>query len=357
MTKGNNNPADSNFLGRWSRRKVRAKTAPLPDTEEEETADQYAVQPTPGQHVPGRMITDAPIDPDSEDKTDDAKLATIDSNQEKANPAASNQTDTVDQEDIAKIDIDALDAESDYTRFMGDNVPEHIRAKALKKLWSSDPLFAKMDLLDEYAEDFTDAVWVVDNLRTSYRVGRGFLSDEEVAEWEELGADSKPKPDASEGPAPDLIGAISVNIESAEQPAVIAMLKASDELHNELSPTENSNLMPVADLIAANVRFVVARLGGRAAGCCALVLGNEDYAEIRRLWVVPQARRKGVASRLVSALEDMARNLNIATIRLRTDNKKEAAINFYRAAGYHEGELFGSYEQDPGRIFMKKSLS
>ena len=82
-------------------------------------------------------------------------------------------------------DIDSLDADSDYTVFMGEGVPETLKKLALRKLWRSDPVLANVDGLVDYGEDFTVSDRVGDAVKTAYRVGKGFVDDEE--EDEELG--------------------------------------------------------------------------------------------------------------------------------------------------------------------------
>ncbi len=52
-------------------------------------------------------------------------------------------------------DIESLDKDSDYTSFMRDGVPENLRRQALNKLWRNDPVFAHIDGLDDYDDDFT----------------------------------------------------------------------------------------------------------------------------------------------------------------------------------------------------------
>ncbi len=75
-------------------------------------------------------------------------------------------------------DIDSLDAESDFTVFMRDGVPDQMRKLALRKLWRSDPVLANLDGLLEYGEDYTDAADVVKNLQTAYQVGKGYATEE-----------------------------------------------------------------------------------------------------------------------------------------------------------------------------------
>ncbi|MCB1505528.1 MAG: DUF3306 domain-containing protein [Hyphomicrobiaceae bacterium] len=90
--------------------------------------------------------------------------------------------------DFSQIDFEALTFDSDYTQFMGKNVPRDVQNKALRQLWLSNPVLANMDGLDDYCEDYTDAAMVpVGGIKTAYRIGKGFLSDSEVAEWEKLG--------------------------------------------------------------------------------------------------------------------------------------------------------------------------
>ena len=97
------------------------------------------------------------------------------------------------EEDFADVDFDALDYESDYRRFMVKGVPELIQRKALRKLWQSNPILACVDGLNDYDEDFTDAALAVDAIKTAYKVGRGYLSDEDLEEMEKIG-----KPDSDE---------------------------------------------------------------------------------------------------------------------------------------------------------------
>lgn len=72
-------------------------------------------------------------------------------------PAVVPGEDTPAGEDAAKDlpPIDSLGKDSDYTPFLGDGVPEKLARAAMRKLWSSDPIFAFRDGLDDYDEDFT----------------------------------------------------------------------------------------------------------------------------------------------------------------------------------------------------------
>jgi len=73
--------------------------------------------------------------------------------------------------------IDGLDAQSDYTVFMRKNVPEAIRRAALRKLWTSDPVLANLDGLNNYDEDYNVIDQAITLAQTSYRPGLGYFDE------------------------------------------------------------------------------------------------------------------------------------------------------------------------------------
>ena len=69
-------------------------------------------------------------------------------------------------------DPDSLKRGDDFTAFMAKAIPDHLRRRALRKLWVSDPVLACLDDLVDYADDYTQAS-AVTNFSTSYQVGKG----------------------------------------------------------------------------------------------------------------------------------------------------------------------------------------
>ena len=88
-------------------------------------------------------------------------------------------------------DIDSLDAESDYTGFLKEGVPEQLQRQALRKLWRSNPVLANLDGLLDYGEDFTDSALVVEGMQTLYKVGKGYATDDETEDTEDAEAMSE----------------------------------------------------------------------------------------------------------------------------------------------------------------------
>lgn len=163
---------DDDFLARWSRRKKESRQglsktdldAPAGETTETETAALADEPLATGEEVEAKSSDD----PESPEETETKELT---------------------EEDFADVDFDALNYESDYGRFMKKGVPETIRRRALKQLYRSNPILANVDGLNDYDDDFTDAALAVEVLQTAYKVGRGYLTDDDIAELDEYGDD------------------------------------------------------------------------------------------------------------------------------------------------------------------------
>ena len=78
-------------------------------------------------------------------------------------------------EELELPDPDTLTKDDDFSGFLSARVPEHLRRRALRRLWTLNPLFANLDGLVDYAEDYTDAATVVPDLQTVYKIGKGML--------------------------------------------------------------------------------------------------------------------------------------------------------------------------------------
>jgi hypothetical protein len=71
--------------------------------------------------------------------------------------------------------IEDLTGESDFTPFLRAEVPEDLHRQALRKLWTSDPVYANDDGLKDYADDYASLFTGGVPVKTLYRVGKGFL--------------------------------------------------------------------------------------------------------------------------------------------------------------------------------------
>lgn len=88
--------------------------------------------------------------------------------------------------------------------------------------------------------------------------------------------------------------------------------------------------------------LVIARVQQQPVGCGALKLHANAPAELKRMWVAPEARGLGVGRRLLQELERHARTMGVAVLRLETNRALPEAIALYRSAGYHEVAAFNT---------------
>jgi hypothetical protein len=90
-----------------------------------------------------------------------------------------------------------LTKDSDFRAFMRPGVPEALRNQALRKLWGSDPVYANLDGLLEYGEDFAAPFRMAGVVATVYRVLEGMPEPEKPAEPAPETAPATPVPAAA----------------------------------------------------------------------------------------------------------------------------------------------------------------
>jgi GNAT superfamily N-acetyltransferase len=101
--------------------------------------------------------------------------------------------------------------------------------------------------------------------------------------------------------------------------------------------------------------LLVARIDGRVGGCVALRPFDGDVCEMKRLFVSPAARGRGIGRRLAEAIVDEARRLGYARMRLDTTPGMETAQTLYEQLGFRE---ITPYRHNPidGTRFLELEL-
>lgn len=149
---------------------------------------------------------------------------------------------------------------------------------------------------------------------------------------------------------------VTIALEPPRQPAVVRLLDLSDAYAASLYPAESNHMVDLSSLEQPVVSFFVARREGDIVGCCALVKAGDGTAEIKRMFVDPEARGLRVGKLLLQALEARAAQLGLTAIRLETGIYQPEAIGLYKAAGYVERPPFGGYQLDPLSLYMEKPI-
>ncbi len=102
--------------------------------------------------------------------------------------------------------------------------------------------------------------------------------------------------------------------------------------------------------------FLVAECDGEPVGCAAWRVHSPGVVEVKRVYVVPTARRLGLAQVLMDALEASAVAAGHRSVVLNTGDRQPEAIELYRRRGYRPAAGYGVYADSPGAVFLGKDI-
>ncbi|HEX5725905.1 MAG TPA: GNAT family N-acetyltransferase [Longimicrobiaceae bacterium] len=155
--------------------------------------------------------------------------------------------------------------------------------------------------------------------------------------------------------APDL-PPILVSIADPHLPESVRLVEHLwDELGELYGDTGPCRFSP-DELVGEGTVFVVASVDGEAVGCGAVLPLEGDVGEVKRIFVEPRARRRGVAGQVLEALEDAARRLGYRALRLETGLHQPGAISLYDGSGWRRIARYGRHVDDPLSVCFEKQL-
>lgn len=95
--------------------------------------------------------------------------------------------------------------------------------------------------------------------------------------------------------------------------------------------------------------FLIAYLAGQPVGCGGWRSHGDagEVAELKRMYTEPQARGRGVARRVLAAVERSAREHGRKRLILECGTRQPEAISLYESSGYQRIENFGYYRDSP----------
>lgn len=156
---------------------------------------------------------------------------------------------------------------------------------------------------------------------------------------------------------------VSVRSGWPDEVGVPELLADLDRYLLGLYPVESNHIDDIGELSRPNVLFAVAELEGVIVGCGAVKLLHDaltggDYGEIKRVFVAQAARGNGVSHRIMDWLEASAAQQGAQSVRLETGGEQPEALTLYKARGYHQRKVFGSYASGSIALslFMEKTL-
>jgi GNAT superfamily N-acetyltransferase len=157
------------------------------------------------------------------------------------------------------------------------------------------------------------------------------------------------------------VGSIDVKFEIEVRPyadpAVAAMVDEVQAEYVELYGGPDAAVVDPADFVPPRGLFLVGLVDGAPVAMGGWRRLADDVAEIKRMYVVRAARRRGFSRRLLEELERSAAAAGVARFVLNTGPEQPAAVALYESVGYRPVTGFGHYACYPGALFYGKPLT
>ncbi len=101
---------------------------------------------------------------------------------------------------------------------------------------------------------------------------------------------------------------------------------------------------------------VLAYAAGEPAGCGAIKNYSAGTMEIKRMFVLPDYRRKGIAEKILAELERWTAELSFSKCILETGKKQPEAIELYKKNGYQPIANYGQYAGVENSVCFEKKI-
>ncbi len=101
---------------------------------------------------------------------------------------------------------------------------------------------------------------------------------------------------------------------------------------------------------------LIVHAGEKSVACAGIKAYSGGDAEIKRVWVEPEYRKKHIASQMMSLLEDRARERGFSRLILQTREIMPDAVGLYTKLGYHRIENYPPYDKLDGAVCFAKEL-
>ena len=137
--------------------------------------------------------------------------------------------------------------------------------------------------------------------------------------------------------------------------AVQLIGELDDHLLAHPYPAQSRHAYSVDKLLREGVVFFVAYYDGELAACGGVKMFDE-YGEVKRMFVRPVHRGKGLGKAILNRLSEYARGNGVKLLRLETGIYQVEAIALYEGWGFSRRTPFGEYVEDPLSVYFEKEL-
>lgn len=149
---------------------------------------------------------------------------------------------------------------------------------------------------------------------------------------------------------------VTIALERPDTADARALIDELDAELRQIYAPESRHGYSVAKLMSEHVDFFVAREHDVPVACGGVKLCAQDYAEVKRMFVRPRFRGRGLSHRMLEHLVEHARERGVRLVRLETGIHQTAAIRLYESRGFRRIPPFGEYVEDPVSLCYEKRL-
>ena len=133
--------------------------------------------------------------------------------------------------------------------------------------------------------------------------------------------------------------------------------RITEDFYSSLVGGENKRKSFIPYNASADIPDVlIAYVGGRPVGCAGLKKYSQTQAEIKRVWVQPDARGQHIASRMMDLVERKAKEQGFEQVILQTRLLMKEAVGMYLRRGYKLTENYPPYDKLEGAVCYAKDL-
>jgi putative acetyltransferase len=146
--------------------------------------------------------------------------------------------------------------------------------------------------------------------------------------------------------------------EPFDSPDVVALCDAQQREMNriygeaDIGPTREAPMFVPPD----GVFLVIRDDDGRAVACGGIARFDDARGEVKRMYVVPEARGRGLGRRLLAELEAHACRLGYAGLVLETGGRQPEALGLYTSAGFERIPCYPPYDTRELSLCFEKRL-
>ena len=137
--------------------------------------------------------------------------------------------------------------------------------------------------------------------------------------------------------------------------AVQLIGELDDHLLAHPYPPQSRHAFSVDKLVREGVVFFITYYEGKLAGCGGVKM-FDDYGEVKRMFVRPIHRGRGLGKAMLNRLAEYAQSKGAKVLRLETGIYEVEAIGLYESWGFSRRTPFGKYVEDPLSVYLEKQL-